>query len=46
VAVKTFIMFQNIYFSYECCSFELYIHQRNLKKKITVSTQHNFFQHW
>ncbi len=29
--IKTFIMLQNIYISYKCCSSELSIHQRNLK---------------
>ncbi len=30
VTVKIFTKLQKIYFSYKCCSFEMYIHQRNL----------------
>ncbi len=32
VMIKTFIMLQNIYISDKCCSSELSIHQRNLRK--------------
>jgi len=37
VTVKLFKMFKMIYFSNKCCSFELSIHQRILKKiKLSV----------
>ncbi|MDN8907574.1 hypothetical protein Q0O77_14770, partial [Staphylococcus aureus] len=39
VTVKTFIMLQKISISNKCCSFELSIHQRILKKSTTVSTK-------
>jgi len=38
-AVKTCIMLQTISISNKCCSFELSIHQRILKKWITVSAK-------
>ncbi len=41
VSVKTFIILQNIYISLisnKCCSFELYIHKRILKKYIMFYT--------
>ncbi len=39
--MKTFIMLQKISISGKCCSSELSIHQRNLKKILLICFQHN-----
>ncbi len=45
VAVKTFLILQNIYISNICCSFERFIHQRSLKNKMYHSFHKNIWQH-
>ncbi len=41
VMIKTFLMLQKIYISDKCCSSELSIHQRNLKKILLSCFQQN-----
>ncbi len=41
VMIKTFLMWQKIYISDKCCSSELSIHQRNLKKILLSCFQQN-----